>query len=190
MTSSPRARSENVGSIDRATSDAILGRVAALSGLTAQISSVAAPTGATDLEVFVISRDGRGITTEDPDLIDVTAEQVGRELVAEVVRRIQAQQPGIPPNPRHTIKVPRTGGPYATSRSDVRGLELVGDPNALRVALGPIRVERISRDADVMLDTGEMYRAFAAGGTLLSLRAPLVIQIAHPHLIGVAEAQV
>ena len=38
----PRARSENAGWIDRATSDAILCRVAELSGLAPQISSVGA----------------------------------------------------------------------------------------------------------------------------------------------------
>jgi hypothetical protein len=187
--SSPRAGSETVGSIDRATSDAILRRVAELNGLAPQISSVGAPTGARDLEVFVISADGRAITMENPDLIEVTAEQVDRELIAEAVRVVQAQQPGVPPNPQQTIQVPTTGGPYATSRSDVRGLQLVGDPKALRVALGPIRAEGVSHDADARLDTGEMYGPFAAGGTLLSLSVPVVIEIAHPHLIGVVEAQ-
>jgi hypothetical protein len=184
-----RAGFENLGSIDRAASDAILRRVAELSRLAPQINLAGAPTVATDLDVFVISPDGRAITTEDPDLIEVTAEQVDRELIAEAMLGVQALQPGVPPNPRQRIRVPTTGGPYATSRSDVRGLELVGDPKALRVALGPIRVGGVSRDADARLDTGEMYRAFVAGGTLLCLSVPVVIEIAHPHLIGVVEAQ-
>lgn len=105
------------------------------------------------------------------------------------MRHVHAQQPGVPPNPRQRIQVPTTGGPYATSRSDVRGLELVGDPKALRVALGPIRVEDVSRNADARLDTDEMYAAFAAGGTLLYMTVPVLIEIAHPHLIGVVEAE-
>jgi hypothetical protein len=185
----PGAGSEIAGSIDRETSDAILRCVAELSGLAPQISSVGAPTGAKDLEVFVISPDGRAITTEDPDLVEVTVGQVNRELIAEAVRDVQAQQPGVPPNPRQRIQVPTTGGPYATSRSDVRGLELIGDPKALGVALRPIRVANLSRNAEANLDTGEIYGAFAAGGTLLYLTVPVLIEIARPHLTGVPEAQ-
>lgn len=187
--SDPRAGSENATRIDQATSEAILRRVAEVSGLAPQISLVAAPAEATGVEVFVISPNGRAITTEDPDLIDVTAEQVARELTAEAVRVVQAQHQGVPPNPRQRIQVPTTGGPYATSRPDVRGLELVGDQKALLVALGPITVEGISHDADARLDTGEIYHAFAAGGTLLRLSVPVVISIVHPHLIGVAEVR-
>jgi hypothetical protein len=93
----PRAGSEIAGSIDRVTSDAILRRVAELSGLAPQISSMGAPTGAKDLEVFVISPDGRAITTEDTDLVEVAVGQVDRELIAEAVRDVQAQQPDVPP---------------------------------------------------------------------------------------------
>jgi hypothetical protein len=50
-------------------------------------------------------------------------------------------------------------------------------------------VEDVSRNADARLDTDEMYGSFAAGGTLLYLTVPVLIEIAHPHLIGVAEAQ-
>ena len=69
----------------------------------------------------------------------------------------------------------------------MRGLQLQGDLKALRVALGPVRVEGVSREADVRCDTGETYHAYQVGGMVLYLHVPALIEIVHPNLIGVIE---
>jgi hypothetical protein len=85
--------------------------------------------------------------------------------------------------------VPTTRQPYAQDRPDVRGLKLVGDPHALRVVLGPVETDAVSGETEVELDSGGTYNAFMAGGAVIRLRIPVVIEIAHPNLIGVPVAE-
>ncbi len=170
-------------SLDHETAAAILVRAAEHSVLTPQIS----PSGSAlphELLAFVISADGRPLTIEHPDLIDRAGAQVARELMAEAVRLVKAQQVSIPAHPQQEIAVPVTGQPYAADRPDVRGLKLVGDPHGLRAALGPVELDTASSEAMVERDTGETYNAGQVGGLIFRLRIPALIEIARPNLVG------
>ena len=184
-----RLRGVAAQTLDNETAAEILRRAARHSRLSPQFS--ASGSGLTNQEIlaYVISPEGEPITLESEELVEAASVQLARELIAECVRLVQAQQLSVPGSPQHEIPVPTTGQPHAQDRSDVRGLKLVGDHRALRIALGPIELGDVSGQAQVERDTGELYGAFAAGGTVIRLRTPTLIEIAHPNLIGVRSAQ-
>jgi len=176
----------NDRSLDKETSVEILRRAAEVSGLSPQISAHGSGVTPHTIDAYVISPQGEQITRANPELVETAAAQVARELIAAAARIVKEQQRSVPTRPQQEIPVPTTGQPFAQDRPDVRGLRLVGDPHALRVALGTVEVDDVSGETSVTRDTGETYNAFMAGGLVIRLRVSVLIEIAHPNLIGVS----
>jgi hypothetical protein len=176
-------------SLDRQTGRAILDRAAELSRLLPQVSTTSAPGLEDDLFAYVIRPQGRQLTVAEPELVEVAAGQVARELIAEVIRRVQAQQQSVPGQWQQEIEVPYTGQPFATDRPDVRGMRLVGDPHGLRISLGGVEVDDVSRETQAVCDNGSVYNAFVAGGAVVRLRVRTRIEIVSPNLIGVLAVE-
>jgi hypothetical protein len=174
--------------MDRETVAEVLRIAAKQSGLSPQISPAGSSWSQQEIFAYVISPNGEPIALDNRELVEAAGRQVARELIAEVVRAVQSQQRSAPQRPQREIQVPIAGQPYSQDRPDVRGLKLVGDPHAVRVILGPAEAVAVSGETEVERDSGGVYNAFMAGGTVIRLRVAVLIEVAHPNLIAVVPA--